>query len=120
MNPNDTMSPTRVIETLRPVNRALTWGLFASLAVTTAGLATGTNWLVDLGCAGIVLNGPAGVLTMLTMLVAQVIADALATEADEVARTTPAGPIEATANGSESPATGSGPATPENRRILRK
>jgi hypothetical protein len=114
------MNPTRVLDALRPVNQAMFWGLLTALALTTAGLATTTGWLITLGCLGIIATGPAGVLTMLTMLTAQVLADALAIEAAEVAATTPAEPVETTANGSGTPATGSGPATGTNRRILRK
>jgi hypothetical protein len=114
------MHPTRALDALRPVNGALTWGLFISLALAVAGLATTTGWLITLGCLGIVTTGPAGVLTMLTMLTAQLLADALAIEADEVARTTPDGDVETGPNGSGTPATGSGPATATNRRILRK
>jgi hypothetical protein len=114
------MHPNRVIDALRPVNGALTWGLFISLALAAAGLATTTGWLVSLGCVGIVATGPAGVLTMLVIITAQLLADALAIEADEVARTAPDGDVETGRNGSGSPATGSGPATATNRRILRK
>lgn len=114
------MNPTRVLDALRPINQAMFWSLLTSLALTTTGLATTTSWLITLGCLGILTTGPAGVLTMLTMLTAQLLADALAIEAAEVAATTPNGPVETVADGSGSPATGSGPATATNRRILRK
>ncbi|WP_129787732.1 hypothetical protein [Promicromonospora panici] len=123
MNRNDNLSPTEYAALVRDA-RALvaavergvrrTGAVFAvTMGLTVAGTALGLDLVASLAAVVAVTAFTAA----LVLLVARI---ALGPAPTEVGVTTPAGLIEHPANGSGRPATGSGAATPTNRRILRK
>lgn len=84
-----------------------------TLGATVGASALGWDLAATLTCVVAVIAFTVSLLLLMARI-------ALGAPPAEVADTTPAGPVENPANGSGGPATGSGPATAENRRILRK
>lgn len=123
MNRNDNLSPTEYAELVRDarqlvaaVERAVrrTGAVFvAALGLTVAATALRVPVVGEVAAVVAVIAFAAALVSLMCRI-------ALGPMPAEVATTTPAGALPGTANGSGSPATGSGPATAENGVIPTK
>jgi membrane glycosyltransferase len=123
VNSNDNLSPTETAELIRDarqlvaaVERAVrrTGAVFiAAMGLTVAGAALELDLVASLAAIVTVAAFAAALVTLMARI-------ALGPMPADVATTTPTEAPPGAANGSGTPATGSGPATATNRRILRK
>jgi hypothetical protein len=123
VNRNDNLSPTEYAELVRDarelvaaVERAVrrTGTVFvAAMGLAVAATALGLDLIASLAAVVAVIAFTAALVSLMARI-------AIGPMPAEVATTTPAEALLSAASGSGSPATGSGPATATNRRILRK
>jgi membrane glycosyltransferase len=123
VNRNDNLSPTEYAELVRDarelvaaVERAVRRAgivFVVTMGLTVAATALGLDLIASLAAVVAVIAFTAALVSLMVRI-------AIGPMPAEVATTTPAEALPSAANGSGGPATGSGPATATNRRILRK
>lgn len=123
MNQNDNLSPQEYSDLVRDARELVA-------AVERAGRRTGVVFVVTMGLTVAAtalgldliasLTAVIAVIAFTAALVSLMARIAIGPMPAEVTTTTPAEDPPSLANGSGTPATGSGPATATNRRILRK